>query len=167
MNFKTLKQNINKCHKCRLWKNSHFAVFGEGLINSKIMLIGQNPGKEEDLCKKPFVGKAGKYLDKVLISNNFKRNHLFITSIVKHKTPNNRPPKKDEILACLPYLIEQILIIKPKIIVLMGNIAKKYVPRNKNIKYIETYHPAAAMRFPKIKDKFEKDFKKLRKTCIK
>lgn len=163
MSMQSLNHKIDKCHKCRLWKNSNFAVPGEGKKNAKVMLIGQNPGKEEDLSGKPFIGKAGKYLNKLLNKNKIKRKSLFITSIVKHKTPHNRIPKKDEIKACLPYLIVQINIIRPKIIVLMGNIAKKYTPRANNITYIETYHPAAAMRFPKIAKKFEGDFKKLKK----
>jgi uracil-DNA glycosylase len=152
-----LHSQIRDCKRCRLWKNSLNAVAGEGNPNAKIMLIGQNPGKKEDETGRPFVGKSGIYLNKVLQKNHLERENLFITSIVKHASPGNRIPKTDEINACLPYLEEQIKLIKPKIIVLMGKVAWK-LSRQPDIDYIETYHPAAAMRFSKIRKKFESDF---------
>ncbi len=144
-------------------------VIGEGPRNAKVMLIGQNPGKEEIKSGRPFVGRAGKYLDKVLEKNKINRKKLFITSVVKHATPKNRKPTAKEIKKELPFLLKQIRTIKPKIIVLMGEIAWKTLPcvkgkeKDKKIKIIKTYHPAAAMRFPKIKKKFEDDFKYLKK----
>ncbi len=157
--LEALNRKIRHCRKCRLWKSN--AVPGEGSENARIMLVGQNPGKEEDKTGRPFVGRAGKYLDKVLEKNNVGREKIFITSVVKHKTPSNRKPKKDEIKACLPYLLEQVNVIKPKTIVLMGEVAWS-TPEVKGVKYIKTYHPAAAMRFPKIKEKLEKDFRKIK-----
>ncbi len=121
------------------------------------MLVGQNPGEEEDKTGRPFVGRAGKFLNTVLEKNSITRERLFITNVVKHKTPQNRTPRSDEIRACLPYLTEQIAEIRPKIIVLMGQVAQQ-TPRKGNIEYILTCHPAAAMRFPKMREKFEKDF---------
>jgi len=121
------------------------------------MLVGQNPGKKEAETGRPFVGRSGKYLDKILEKNGIDREKLFITNTVKHKTPENRKPEDDEIEACLPYLEKQIKIINPKIVVLLGKVAEN-TPRKKGIKYIETYHPAAAMRFGKYREKFEKDF---------
>lgn len=161
MTLTNLNKQIKNCKKCKLYKNSKNAVPGEGPKNAKIILVGQCPGEEESKTGKPFIGRAGKFLNSILEKNKFNRKKLFITSIVKHKTPNNRKPKSDEIRACLPYLLKQIQLIKPKIIVLMGEVAKK-IPREKNIKYIEIPHPAAAMRFPKIRKKFEKDFKKIK-----
>lgn len=135
-------------------------VLGEGPLDAEIMLVGQNPGAEEDKQGRPFVGRSGKYLNQVLAKNNINRETLFITSVVKCKTPGNRKPTKKEIEDCLPLLIEQIKSIKPKLIVLMGEVAWQ-TPRLEGIQYVETYHPAAAMRFPLIREKFEADFKKL------
>ena len=160
-----LNREIRKCKKCSLWKHARNAVLGEGPSDAKVMLVGQNPGEEEDKSGKPFVGKAGKFLDIVLNKNDIKRERLFITNVVKHKTPSNRKPNVIEVQACMPFLIEQIRQIKPKIVVLLGRIAWQ-TPRTEGTKFIETYHPAAAMRFPRIKEKFERDFKKL-KTHLK
>jgi DNA polymerase len=106
------------------------------------------------------VGRAGAFLNAILKKNVIDRKSLYITSVVKHKTPQNRKPKSDEIKACMPYLIQQIREINPDIIVLMGKVAWK-TPPQKGITYIKTYHPAAAMRFPRFKEKFETDLKKL------
>lgn len=163
MNLSELDRQIKKCRKCRLWRTAESAVPGEGPQDARIMLVGQGPGKEEDRTGKPFAGMAGEFLGKVLEKNSIKRGSLFITSILKHRTPKNRKPKKDEINACLPFLEKQIGIVSPKLIVLMGNIAKRHAPRKKGIKYIETCHPAAAMRFPEMKRIFMRDFKKLKK----
>jgi DNA polymerase len=126
------------------------------------MLVGQNPGAEEDKIGRPFIGKAGKFLDKVIAKNGFNREELFVTNIVKHASPKNRKPLPDEIAACAPYLEEQIKTIKPKIVVLMGAVAW-LAPRVEGVKYVETYHPSAAMRFTKMRKKFEEDFKALTK----
>jgi DNA polymerase len=155
-----LNQRINNCKKCSLWEKANQAVPGEGPANAKVMLVGQNPGAEEDKTGRPFVGRAGQYLNKILEKNDLVRKKMFITSVVKHKSPNNRKPTNEEIESCLPFLIEQIGIIAPKIIVLLGNVAQK-IPREEKITYLETYHPAAAMRFPRFRKKFEIDFKKL------
>jgi uracil-DNA glycosylase family 4 len=153
-----LHHNIDKC--CRNISGAGRIVMGEGPSDAQIMLIGQNPGAEEDKQGRPFVGRSGKYLNKVLAVNNINRDTLFITSVVKCKTPGNRKPTKNEIKVCLPLLMEQIKSIKPKLIVLMGEVAWQ-TPRSENIQYIETYHPAAAMRFPGIRAKFEADFQRL------
>jgi DNA polymerase len=126
------------------------------------MLVGQNPGAEEDKIGRPFIGKAGKFLDKVIAKNGFNREELFVTNIVKHTSPKNRKPLPDEIAACAPYLEEQIKTIKPKLVVLMGAVAW-LAPRVEGVKYVETYHPSAAMRFTKMRKKFEEDFGALKK----
>ncbi len=162
MSLTELSEKIKKCKRCRLWRSAKNAVPGEGSLHAKIMLVGQNPGKEENQTGRPFVGRAGKFLNSVLNKSGIDRDELFITNVVKHKTPNNRTPKPDEIQACLPHLTCQIDIIKPEMIVLMGAVAWK-VPRTQCIMYVETYHPSAAMRFPKMRKKFEEDFSALRK----
>lgn len=135
-------------------------VPGEGPDYAQIMLIGQNPGKDEVKQGRPFVGRSGKYLNEVLKKNNIDRRKIYITSIVKQATPRNRKPTAQEIRQWMPYLVNEIRAVKPKTIVLMGKIAQK-APRLEGIKYIETYHPAAAMRFPSAREKFERDFEKL------
>ena len=127
---------------------------GEGPANAKVMLIGQNPGAHEDEVGRPFVGRSGRFLNKVLSENGLKREDLFITSIVKHVSPKNRKPYSDEVAACLPYTLAQIAVIEPKIIVLLGETAKA-TPRLEGIEYLEVIHPSAAMRFNKMKVKFQ------------
>jgi uracil-DNA glycosylase family 4 len=157
MTLAELNDQIRKCRKCRLWQGAKNSVPGEGPLNAKVMLVGQNPGAEEDKTGRPFVGRAGKFLNKVLAENGFNREELFITNLVKHTSPKNRKPLPDEIAACAPYLLGQIKTIKPKIIVLMGIVAWQ-TPRVEDVEYVETYHPSAAMRFTKMRKKFEEDF---------
>jgi uracil-DNA glycosylase len=157
-----LNEQIRKCRKCRLWQEAKNAVPGEGPQNAKFILVGQNPGVEEDKTGKPFVGRAGKFLNKVLTQNGINREEIFITNIVKHVTPKNRKPLPDEIEACLPYLIAQINLVKPKVVVLMGAVAWQ-TPKVEGVAYVETVHPSAAMRFTKMRKRFEEDFKQLRK----
>jgi DNA polymerase len=127
------------------------------------MLVGQNPGREEVKQGRPFVGRAGQYLNRVLQKKGLDRSKLYITAAVKEPTPGNRKPKADEIKRWMPCLEAEIQRVKPDLIVLMGQVAWK-TPRFEGIAYMETYHPAAAMRFPKIRDRFEKDMDKLKVT---
>ncbi len=157
-----MNKQIKTCRKCRLWQDAKNAVPGEGSLHAKLMLVGQNPGAEEDKTGKPFVGRAGKFLNKILAKNGFNREELFITNLVKHTSPNNRKPLPDEIVACAPYLEAQVNEIKPKIVVLMGTVAW-LAPRVEGVEYAETVHPSAAMRFTKMRKKFEEDFKALKK----
>lgn len=140
--------------------------YAEGPKNAAVILVGQNPGKEEVKHNRPFVGRAGKYLDRVLQEKGIDRKELYLTSVVKEPTPGNRKPTSDEIKRWIPYLMREIREIHPSIAVLMGRVAWK-TPRIKDIEYIETYHPAAAMRFPKIQRKFEKDMETLRRKMRK
>jgi len=162
MSSENLTTQIDACRKCSLWKDAKHAVLGEGPANARLMLVGQNPGKEEDRTGRPFVGRTGKFLNHVLSEHGLEREGIFITSVVKHCTPKNRKPKPDEVEACMPYLVDQVSIVKPSAILLMGTIAWQ-TPREKGITYIETYHPSAAMRFPKIRKKFLEDIKALQK----
>ncbi len=155
-----LNEQIRNCRKCRLWKDANNAVPGEGPTNAKIMLVGQNPGAEEDKIGKPFIGRAGKFLNKTLAKYGINREELFVTNIVKHLTPQNRKPLPDEVAACLPYLTAQMEKIKPKIVVLMGAVAWQ-TPRLECMEYVETVHPSAAMRFTKMRKRFEEDFAKV------
>ena len=160
MTMEEINSQIYVCKKCRLWQDAKHGVPGEGPLNAKIMLVGQNPGAEEDEVGKPFVGRAGKYLTKALAENGIRREDLFITNIVKHITPKNRHPFDDEITACLPYLMAQISIVKPQKIVLLGKAACK-TPRVEGIEYFEMVHPQAASRFPKMGKKLQEQLKTL------
>lgn len=162
MSLEELNYQVYGCKKCRLWKGAKHGVPGEGPSNAKVMIVGQNPGAEEDECGRPFVGRAGKYLTKTLAEFGINREDVFITNIVKHKSPENRKPFADEVAACLPYLVTQIKIIKPKIIVLLGASAKE-TPRMDDIEYFEVIHPSAAMRFTKMREKFRQQIAEIAK----
>lgn len=172
-----IKKEVAECKKCRLWKKATKSVPGEGPAKASIFFVGMAPGKEEDKSGKPFVGRAGKFLDELLKKAGIKRKKVFITSVVKHFPPKNRKPKKDEIKACLPFLCRQIKLVNPKLIVLLGNTAlesltsfKKAGQHHGNIlkeqgwTYFVSFHPAAGMRFPKIKKKMLSDFRKLKRA---
>ena len=162
MTLDELNEQIRKCRKCRLWQSAKNAVPGEGPQSARLMLVGQNPGAEEDKTSKPFVGRAGKFLNKVLTQNGLNRDEIFITNIVKHLTLQNRKPLPDEVEACVPYLRQQINLVKPKVVVLMGAVAWQ-TPREEGPEYFETVHPSAAMRFTKMRKRFEEDFRQLKK----
>jgi uracil-DNA glycosylase family 4 len=162
MSLEEINMQVYSCKKCRLWQGAKHGVPGEGPINAKVMVVGQNPGKEEDEVGRPFVGRAGKFLIKALAEHGIKREELFITNIVKHTSPKNRKPFKDEIAACVPYLTAQIGIIKPKIIVLLGATAKE-TPRIAVAEYVEIIHPSAAMRFTQMNTKFNHQIAELAK----
>jgi uracil-DNA glycosylase len=160
--LKDLNLEIKHCQKCGLWLCSKNVVIGEGPTNARVMLVGQNPGAEEDKTGRPFLGRAGKFLNVVLSENCINREKVFVTNIVKHTSPKNRKPLPTEIAACVPFLVAQIQLIKPKIVVLMGTIAWQ-TPRAEGIEYFETIHPSAAMRFTKMKKRFKEDFAKIGK----
>jgi DNA polymerase len=176
--FQKLREQVEKCQRCPLYKTTKKIVFGEGPINAKMVVIGEAAGRMESLQGRPFIGPAGKFLDKLLNLGGIDRKNVFITSVLKCRPTinnRNRKPKKEEIEACLPYLKKQIEIINPKYFILLGEVAfSVFFPREKlgdfRGKWIEkqgkfyfsTYHPAAGLRFPKIKKILEKDFKKLR-----
>ena len=166
LRLRKISAEIRKCKKCRLYKHARKAVPGEGPANAKVFFVGQAPGVAEDRTGRPFVGRSGKFLDKLLRSAGLKRQQVFITSVIKHFPPRNRTPKKDEIKACKPYILQQLKLVNPKIVVLMGKVAQNTLrnePVLKGKKVIKTAHPAAGRRFPKIGKKMEKDFAKLKK----
>ncbi len=171
-----LNKEIRNCKKCPLWKTRKNAVAGEGPVEVKVMIIGQAPGAEEDKIGRPFVGRAGKLLNQLLKIARIKREKVFVTSAIKCFPPKNRKPTKKEINACFPYLKKQIEIINPQKFILLGEVAFSVFFPEKKLKdfrgkwikkeeklYFPTYHPAAGLRFPKIKKILEEDFKKLKK----
>lgn len=174
-NMEDLKEAINNCNKCKLCKNRKNIVFGVGNENAKIMFIGEGPGADEDLKGIPFVGKAGKLMDKAFLALGIKKEDVYIANIVKCRPPNNRDPEPDEVVECINYLRNQVIIIKPKIIVLLGRVALNNVlgqeykitaSRGKWIEkkgtlYMPTWHPAALFRDENKKIDFIKDLKQV------
>jgi DNA polymerase len=170
--LKELNKMVQNCHRCNLSKTRKNIVFGEGNPDAKIMFIGEAPGREEDLQGRPFVGKSGemvtKMIQKVLL---LKREDVYIANIIKCRPPQNRNPEIEEIEACKGYLLKQIEIVQPKIIVLLGNIALHSLlhlsigitkARGKvydfnGIKVIPTFHPSYLLRNPTKKKETLKD----------
>ncbi|MCT4600024.1 MAG: uracil-DNA glycosylase [Marinifilaceae bacterium] len=172
--FEDLKKIVLECNACELSKTRNNVVFGDGNPNGKIMCIGEGPGYYEDMSGRAFVGKSGKLLDKIFEASGFSRNeHIFIGNIVKCRPPENRDPKPIERETCLPFLLKQIELIDPKIIILLGATALKgLIDPNASItrlrgSWIEwngrlvmpTYHPSALLRNPKLKRDVWEDFK--------
>lgn len=168
-------------------KENLFSVPGEGSSDALIMFVGEAPGASEAKTGKPFVGKAGKFLDELLLSVSFKRKDVFITSIVKDRPPKNRDPKPDEIELYTPYLDRQIEIIKPKVIATLGRFAMNYIlarygledriepiselhgkvfdtvmPWGDKIRVVPLFHPAAAIYNQELKSTLFEDFKVLK-----
>lgn len=174
--FEELRSEVLNCTKCQLSKTRTKAVFGEGNPNAEIFLIGEGPGRDEDLTGRPFVGRSGQLLDKILAACNFNRQeHVFIGNIVKCRPPNNRAPLPQERAMCLPYLLKQIEMVDPKIIVLLGATALNGLldPMLKITKVRGTwlewrgrwvmpvFHPSALLRNPKLKYPTWEDFKRI------
>ena len=176
---------IGECRKCPLWENTHHAVPGEGNPGADLMLIGEAPGMQEDLTGRPFVGRAGKLLDSLLSGIGLARDDVFIANIVKHRPPGNRDPRDEEILACTPYLEEQIRLVAPEVIVMLGRHSSRYIlsflPVEFNkiteirgtvypallfghpVRLIPTLHPAAALYSPGYREALEEDFRMIKR----
>lgn len=171
--FEELENSIVGCNKCKLCSNRNNIVFGCGNKKADLMLIGEGPGADEDIQGIPFVGKAGKLMNAAFDALGINRDDVYIANVVKCRPPNNRNPEKDEEMACLDYLRNQVILVKPKIIVLLGSVALKAILGNeysitssrgkwiekKGILYMPTFHPAALLRDEKKKIDFYNDLK--------
>ena len=124
--FQELEEQVKRCDRCGLCKSRTQTVFGEGKLNSKLMLVGEGPGEDEDKTGRPFVGRAGQLLDKILIAGKIDRQAAYVANVVKCRPPNNRTPTQEEILKCGGFLEAQIALIKPKILVALGNTPLKF-----------------------------------------
>ena len=174
-----IEEVVKKCNKCELCSNRTKTVFGVGDSGADIMFIGEGPGADEDLEGEPFVGKAGKLMNQAFLGLGISRERIYIANIVKCRPPNNRTPVKEEANACLDYLRNQVMIIKPKVIVLLGNTALKNILGEeysitatrgkwidkKGIKYMPTYHPAALLRDESKKIDFWNDLELVKKEA--
>ena len=180
-NLEKLKQIVAKCNSCDLYKTRTNSVFGIGNEKADIMFIGEGPGADEDKEGEPFVGKAGKLMNQAFLGIGIKRDNVYIANIVKCRPPNNRIPLKEESIACLNYLRNQVILINPKIIVLLGNTALKNIIgeeygitssrgkwiEKKGIKYMPTFHPAALLRDESKKIDFWNDLKLVKEEAEK
>ena len=161
--FKTweeLEESIKGCNKCKLCKTRQNIVFGTGNKHAKLMFIGEGPGADEDRLGEPFVGRAGKLMNLAFETLGIDRKEVYIANVVKCRPPGNRNPEEDEAMACLNYLRNQVILVQPEIIVLLGSVALKNIlgkeygitasrgkwVEKKGIKYMPTWHPAALLR---------------------
>ena len=172
-NWEELNEAIKDCNKCKLCTGRKNIVFGVGNKNADIMFIGEGPGADEDIQGEPFVGKEGQLMNKAFEALDIKREDVYIANIVKCRPPQNRNPEQDEANECMDYLRNQVLLIKPKIIVLLGSIALKNILgeeygitnsrgkwiEKKGIWYMPTFHPAALLRDDSKKIDFWRDLK--------
>jgi DNA polymerase len=174
--FDLLIRKVTSCKRCDLSQTRNKVIFGEGNRNAPIMIIGEAPGRDEDIQGRPFVGKSGQLLDKILEACGFTRQqHVFISNIVKCRPPDNRVPSPAEASICMPWLINQIELINPGLMILLGSTALKYmagpdykITRDRG-KWIScqgrltmpVYHPAALLRDPSLKRDTWEDFKKI------
>ena len=174
-NWEQLEEQAKQCKKCKLYNNRNNVVFGTGNKEAKLMFIGEGPGADEDIQGEPFVGKAGKLMNMAFEAIGLKREEVYIANIVKCRPPSNRNPEEDEANACLDYLRNQVILVKPQIIVLLGSVALKNILgkeygitgsrgkwiEKKGIMYMPTWHPAALLRDETKKIDFIRDLEKV------
>lgn len=169
-----IADEVRACRKCPLWKGRTNAVPGEGRSNVRVMVVGEGPGRNEDLEGKPFVGAAGRNLEVLLSEARLSRADVFITNVVKCRPPMNRRPSRLEADTCYQYLRRQIGAITPEIILLLGDTAlKQFFPgdslpavHGKRLEkgeqlFFATYHPASVIYNPSLRETLLNDFQKL------
>jgi DNA polymerase len=172
-----LRAEVERCTRCRLAEGRNSVVFGEGSPGSGVLFVGEGPGASEDETGRPFVGKAGQLLDRILESIGLDRTRCYIANVVKCRPPNNRPPSPDEIEACSGHLDRQIEALCPGVVVALGSTAatrllgsrssvgqlRGTVHRTDGTPVVVTYHPAALLRTPALKRPVWEDMKALRR----
>ena len=170
-----LRENIGNCTRCKLSGGRTNLVFGEGNPDADLMFVGEGPGFEEDRSGRPFVGRAGQLLTKIIEAMGLKREDVYIGNVIKCRPPNNRNPESDEIETCMPFLEKQIEIIQPKVIVCLGTFAAQTLLNTDEkisklrgklfeqdgIQIIPTYHPAFLLRNSNMKRPVWDDMKKV------
>ena len=171
-----LQEEIFACGKCRLCETRTNVVPGEGNPRARLMFIGEGPGRDEDLQGRPFVGRSGELLTRMIAAIGMGRSEVYICNIVKCRPPQNRNPEPDEAAACLNYLRAQFALVRPDVVVLLGKVACRYVLREeisvmrdhgkwferKGTWFMPTYHPSALLRDPSKKRDAWDDFQKIR-----
>lgn len=170
-----IREDLGECTRCKLHKHRHTIVFGDGNPKAELVFVGEGPGADEDAQGLPFVGRAGKLLTQMIEAMGMQRKDVYICNVVKCRPPENRQPEEDEISTCSPFLLRQIDVIAPKVIVCLGAVAAKtLLETNRGIsqfrgqwlefrgrKLIATYHPAYLLRNPNAKGEVWKDLQKV------
>jgi uracil-DNA glycosylase family 4 len=171
-----LADTVSGCIACPLHESRTQTVFGDGSPGTKVLFIGEAPGRDEDLQGIPFVGRAGQLLNKILAAIELRREDVYITNILKCRPPNNRDPQEPEVRQCENYLKQQIQLIQPKVICALGRISAQWLLQTnaplgtlrsgeyyyEGIRILPTYHPAALLRNPAFKKPAWEDFKQLK-----
>lgn len=172
-----VREELGECHRCRLSKKRKSIVFGEGDEKASLVFVGEAPGFEEDVQGRPFVGKAGQLLTKIIAAIGMTRNQVYITNVVKCHPPQNRAPWPDEIASCYPFLTRQLRIIRPKVICALGNAAARTLLDTdagittvrgnfhywEAVKVMPTFHPAYLLRNPERKRETWRDVRTIQK----
>ena len=170
-----IREDLGECTRCRLSKTRTKIVFGVGNPKASLLFVGEGPGRDEDIQGIPFVGRAGKLLTQMIEAMGLKRDDVYIANVVKCRPPENRPPEKDEVATCSPYLLRQIDAIAPKVICCLGNVATQSLLGTtksssqfrgqwydyRGTRLIATYHPAYLLRNPAAKSDVWVDLKKV------
>jgi uracil-DNA glycosylase len=170
-----IREDLGECTRCKLHSTRHKIVFGDGNPKAELVFVGEGPGADEDAQGLPFVGRAGKLLTQMIEAMGLQRKDVYICNVVKCRPPENRQPEEDEVSTCLPFLLRQIDVIAPKVIVCLGAVAAKtLLQTNRGIsqfrgewlefhgrKLLATYHPAYLLRNPPAKSEVWKDLQKV------
>ena len=174
----TLARMVAECRKCGLCETRTNTVFADGSVRAKLVFIGEAPGRDEDMKGLPFVGRAGQLLDKMIAAIHLRRDEVYICNVLKCRPPENRTPAPDEVEQCLPYLEQQLALVKPSLICALGLSAVQALLKTKSsmaslrgrtfeyrgIPLIPTYHPAALLRNPGLKREAWEDLQRVRDT---
>jgi uracil-DNA glycosylase family 4 len=176
LSLDSIRQELGECTRCRLHEGRNRLVFGAGDPHAALVFVGEGPGREEDLQGKPFVGRAGELLTRIIEAIDLTREEVYIANIVKCRPPNNRDPRPDEIQTCLPFLLKQLEAIRPRIICCLGTFAAQTLLGSEEkisalrgrfhayqgAKLMPTYHPAFLLRNPQFKKAVWEDMKMIR-----
>ncbi len=170
-----IRTDLGDCTRCKLHKGRHTIVFGDGNPKAELVFVGEGPGHDEDVQGLPFVGRAGKLLTQMIEAMDLQRKDVYICNVVKCRPPENRTPEKDEVTTCSPFLLRQIDVIAPKVIVCLGSVAAQTLLETtrgisqfrgqwlefRGRKLLATYHPAYLLRNPNAKGEVWKDLQKV------
>jgi uracil-DNA glycosylase len=176
VSLEAIREDIGECVRCKLHEHRNKIVFGEGNPQARLVFIGEGPGADEDATGRPFVGRAGQLLDKIIQAIGLKREDVYISNVVKCRPPGNRTPERDEVATCEQFLFRQLALIRPQVIVALGSPAFQCLLRTKEtitrargewrdwngIKVMPTFHPAYLLRSPDKKREAWDDMKKVR-----
>jgi uracil-DNA glycosylase len=180
LTLEEIRRELGDCRRCKLHRTRRTLVFGEGNEEAKLMFVGEGPGYDEDVQGRPFVGRAGQLLTKIIQSIRLQREEVYITNIIKCRPPQNRNPEPDEIECCHPFLLKQIRTIQPQIICALGTFAAQTLLKTDakisalrgsfydlaGMKVLPTYHPAYLLRNPERKREVWEDMKKISEWMV-